>query len=218
MTAHTGMTLHIGNYNYSSWSLRAWLCLAKTELPFRVEVIDLDIPGYKEKLAALSDAKTVPVLRVNDEVIPDSLAIAEFAGKCVPNMWPADPAERAECERVVKLMHEGFPAIRRECPMNLKRRTESFVPKDALKEAEEIDSLWQDLLSRHDGPFLFDGWSVADAFWTPVATRFASYGLPRSTRSDTYISEVMSDEDYLEWESRAFLETHELPETDAVNP
>ena len=102
--------------------------------------------------------------------------------------------------------------------MNLKRRTESFVPKDALKEAEEIDSLWQDLLSRHDGPFLFDGWSVADAFWTPVATRFASYGLPRSTRSDTYISEVMSDEDYLEWESRAFLETHELPETDAVNP
>ena len=214
---HSGMTLHIGNYTYSSWSLRAWLALAKTELPFRVNVIDLDVPGYKERLHELSRAGTVPVLWVNDDTIPDSLAICEFAARCVPNMWPSDPATRAECERVVRLMHGGFPAIRRECPMNLKRRTEGFVPRDALAEAEEIDGLWQELLGRHDGAFLFGDWTIADAFYTPVATRFASYGLPRSTRSDTYISEVMSDEDYLEWESRAFMEDHVIPETDAVN-
>jgi len=36
------MILHIGNYNYSSWSLRPWLVLKKSELPFTVNVIDLD--------------------------------------------------------------------------------------------------------------------------------------------------------------------------------
>jgi len=59
------MILHIGNYNYSSWSLRPWLVLKKAELPFTVKVIDLDIPGYKEKLSALSSSATVPVLEVH---------------------------------------------------------------------------------------------------------------------------------------------------------
>jgi len=211
------MTLYIGNYNYSSWSLRAWLILIKAELPFANEVINLDIPGYKDRLAALSSAATVPVLKVNDDMIPDSLAIAEFAAKCVPNLWPEDEDDRRRAKDIVTKMHTGFPAIRRECPMNLRRRTEGFIPPDALKEAAEIDALWTDCLSRHDGPFLFKDWSIADAFYAPVATRFESYGLPRTAKADTYISELMSDPDYQDWESLAFVESHTLPVTDAVN-
>ena len=218
MPVQPPLTLYIGNYNYSSWSLRAWLVLIKAELPFATEVIDLDIPGYKDRLAAISDAGTVPVLRVNDEIIPDSLAISEFAAKAVPNLWPKDPEDNRLAKEVVARMHSGFPAIRRECPMNLRRRTESFVPADALKEAQEIDAMWSDLLARHDGPFLFDDWSIADAFYTPVATRFESYGLPRTAKADTYISELMSDPDYQDWEGMAFQEAHILPDTDAVNP
>lgn len=211
------MTLYIGNYNYSSWSLRAWQVLRKTELPFTSVMIDLDIPGYKDELLKVSDAGTVPVLQVKDEVIPDSLAIANFAAQAVPNLWPKDAEMRAEAERVVNLMHTGFPAIRREAPMNLRRRTEGAMPADCLAEAEDISAMWDDLLGRHNGPFLFDDWTIADAFYTPIATRFASYGLPRSVRSDTYISELMADTHFLEWEALAFTETHILPETDAVN-
>ena len=211
------MTLHIGNYNYSSWSLRAWLVLSKAELPFVERVVDLDVPGYKSRLARISGAATVPVLEVNGDTIPDSLAIAEFAAKCVPNLWPKDETARERAREVTRLMHEGFPAIRRECPMNLRRRTNGVVPKDALKEADELDGLFQSLLSEHNGPFLFDDWSIADAFYAPIATRFESYGLPRSRQTDTYFSELMSDADYQEWEARAFAEAHRLPETDAVN-
>jgi glutathione S-transferase len=64
---------------------------------------------------------------------------------------------------------------------------------------------------------LFNDWSIADAFYAPVATRFESYGLPRSRRSDTYISELMSDPHFHDWEALAFAESHVLPETDAVN-
>lgn len=211
------LKLYIGNYNYSSWSLRPWLVLRKAELPFEQEVIDLDIPGFKDKLLALSDAGTVPVLEVNGDMLPDSLAISEFCAKAVPNLWPKDPAEKKEARRVTKLMHEGFEAIRREAPMNLRRRTSKAVPQDCLDDAAEMVALWDELLSRHDGPFLFNDWSIADAFYTPAATRFASYDLPRTARSDTYISELMSDPDFQDWEAEAFIETHILPDTDKVN-
>ena len=211
------LKLYIGNYNYSSWSLRPWLVLRKAELPFEEEVIDLDIPGYKDKLLGLTDAGTVPVLEVNGEMLPDSLAISEFCAKAVPNLWPKDPADKAEAIRVTKLMHEGFEAIRREAPMNLRRRTSKPVPQDCLDDAAEMVALWDELLSRHDGPFLFNDWSIADAFYTPAATRFASYDLPRTARSDTYISELMADPDFQDWEANAFIEAHILPETDKVN-
>ncbi|WP_051279158.1 glutathione S-transferase [Hellea balneolensis] len=211
------LKLYIGNYNYSSWSLRPWLVLRKAELPFEEQVIDLDIPGYKDKLLALTDAGTVPVLQINDDMLPDSLAISEFCAKAVPNLWPTDPKEKAEAQRVTKLMHEGFQALRNEAPMNLRRRTSKPVPQNCLDDAAEMVALWDDLLSRHDGPFLFNDWSIADAFYTPAATRFASYDLPRTARSDTYISELMADPDFQDWEAEAFIETHILPETDKVN-
>ncbi|MBC6403296.1 MAG: glutathione S-transferase [Hyphomonadaceae bacterium] len=212
------LTLFIGNYNYSSWSLRSWLVLTKAELPFDLEVIDLDVPGYKDRLLALSDAGTVPVLQVGEDRIPDSLAISEFAARAVPNLWPKDAGDRACARAVVEKMHTGFEALRREAPMNLRRRTTNGpMPEDCLKDAAEVEALWQDCLSRHDGPFLFDDWSIADAFYVPVATRFESYGLPRSRRSDIYISELMSDPDFQDWEAMAFAETHIMPNFDAVN-
>lgn len=101
--------------------------------------------------------------------------------------------------------------------MNLRRRTETKMPADCLADAAEMVALWDSLLEKHDGPYLFGHWSIADAFYTPAATRFESYGLPRTRRSDTYISELMSDEHFQEWEAMAFVEEHILPETDAVN-
>lgn len=193
------------------------MVLTKAELPFNVQVIDLDVPGYKNKLLELSDAGTVPVLQVGEDKIPDSLAISEFAAKAVPNLWPKDPADKERARDVVRKMHTGFEAIRREAPMNLRRRTSRPVPQECLDEAKEIDDMWCELLGRHDGAFLFNDWSIADAFYTPVATRFASYDLPRSVRADTYISELMADLDFQNWEMMAFAEEHILPETDAVN-
>ncbi len=213
----SNLTLYIGNYNYSSWSLRPWLVLRKAELPFASEVIDLDIPGFKDKLYALSDAGTVPVLKINEEYLPDSLAISEFCAKAVPNLWPKDAAQKARAREVTSLMHTGFQALRDEAPMNLRRRTSKTVPQSCLEDATTMVNLWDDLLSQHDGPFLFGEWTIADAFYTPAATRFASYDLPRTARSDTYISELMSDPDYLDWEAMAFSETHILPDTDKVN-
>ena len=211
------LKLYIGNYNYSSWSMIPWLILRKMEMLFETAMVDLDVPGYKEKLLEISPAGTVPVLEVKGERIPDSLDIAEFCAKMVPNLWPKDKEQREACKQAVQVVHSGFPDLVEQAPMNLRRRTETKMPKRCLADAAEMVDMWDDLLTRHDGPFLFNQWSIADAFYTPAATRFESYGLPRTRRSDTYISELMSDEHFQEWEAKAFMETHILPETDAVN-
>ncbi len=210
------LTLHIGNKNYSSWSLRPWLVLRKSELPFEEHIIQLDVPGYKDKLLALSDAGTVPVLQIGDEFLPDSLAISDWLSQAVPNLWPKNAKDRAEAKAFCQRLQEDFGDLRDCAPMNLKRRIRPKLPKACLDDAKKLDTLWCDLLSRHDGPYLFGHWSIADAFSTPYATRFVSYHIPRSNKADTYISELMSDEDFLDWEMAAMAEVWDSPDADLI--
>ena len=196
--------------------MRPWLVLRKSELVFAEELIQLDVPGFKDKLLVLSSAGTVPVLKVGKEIIPDSLAISDWLALAVPNLWPKNPADRARARAFCQQMQDDFGALRMAAPMNLRRRTSTKMPKDCLEAAAKLDGIWQDLLSEHDGPFLFGDWSIADAFSTPYATRFASYNIPRSQKTDTYISELMADEDYLAWEMAGMSEVWKLPDTDLV--
>ena len=176
--------LYIGNKNYSSWSMRPWLVLRKSELPFTEEIIQLDVPGYKDKLLALSDAGTVPVLKIGKEIIPDSLAISDWLALAVPNLWPKDAGDHALARALCQLMQAEFMGLREHAPMNLRRRTQTKMPKACIDDAAKLDGIWQDLLAKHDGHFLFGDWSIADAFSTPYAARFASYDLPRSQKAD----------------------------------
>ncbi|MBL4617429.1 MAG: glutathione S-transferase [Robiginitomaculum sp.] len=211
------LKLYIGNKNYSSWSMRPWLVLKKSELPFEEKLILLDVPGFKAKLFKLSSAGTVPVLQVHGEMIPDSLAISEWAAKGVPNLWPKDAKDKQIAREFCKQMQDDFVNLRSEAPMNLRRRTRSKLPKSAVQDAARMQDIWLELLGKHDGPYLFNDWSIADAFSTPYASRFVSYGIDRNARADTYISELMSDDDFLEWEIAGLSETWKMPDTDAVN-
>lgn len=210
------LTLHIGNKNYSSWSMRPWLVLKKSGLDFSENLIELDIPGYKDKLRALSDAGTVPVLQIGNEFLPDSLAISNWLSQCVPNLWPKSKEAKARAQGLCRQMQDDFSNLREHAPMNLKRRSSPKLPKSCLSDAERMDDIFCELLGKHDGPFLFEDWSIADAFATPYATRFVSYNISRSPKFDTYISELMCDEDYLQWESAALGEVWDLPDTDMI--
>ncbi|PHS27831.1 MAG: glutathione S-transferase [Robiginitomaculum sp.] len=209
-------TFYIGNKNYSSWSLRPWLVLRKAQLPFEETLIPLYQDGTKAKLLALSSAGTVPVLQVEGEMIPDSLAISEWAARCVPNLWPKDPGDKERAQALCKQMQDDFGVFRGTAHMNLRRRTDTAMPKDCLDDAARLTAIFEDLLSVHDGPFLFDDWSIADAFATPFATRFNTYGLQSSLKVDTYFSELLADEDYLEWEMDALAEGWTIAAVDAV--
>ena len=205
--------LYIGYKNYSSWSLRPWLVLRWGGLPFEERVIRLDQPGYgRQQIAevkAVAPNGTVPALHSNGLVIWDSLAIAEWAAEQVAPgvLWPEDPALRAQARSAACEMHSGFAAVRRDLSMNIHRRlrSEPDWPEDTRRALARIDELWTGLRERHAhlGPFLFGRRSIADAFFTPVATRLRTYAVAVSPTATAYRDTLLADPDFLVWEADA---------------
>lgn len=204
--------LYVGNKNFSSWSLRPWLCLRWAGIAFEERVIRLDQPGYGERriaeVLAVSPAGTVPALEVDGLSIWDSLAIAEWAAEQVAPgvLWPADPSVRAVARAATAEMHSGFAAVRRDLPMNLRRRCppQPWVPETRAG-IERIVQLWEGLRARHaaEGPWLLGARSIADAFYTPVATRFRSYGVELTGAAREYAETLLADADFRAWEHAA---------------
>jgi len=204
----TTPTLFIGDKNYSSWSLRPWLCLRWARIEFNEQLISLAQEGYGsgqiEDVLRVSPAGKVPALHVGTLRIWDSLAIAEWVAEQAPAMWPADAADRAEARSVVSEMHAGFPDLRDELPMNIQRRYEAHhLSAGALRNIDRVVSIWTGLRSRFaaHGPWLFGRRSIADAFYAPVATRFRTYGIDLPGAASAYSETLFADADFIVWET-----------------
>lgn len=204
--------LYIGNKNYSSWSLRPYLCLRWARIPFTERLIRLDQPGYGRaaiaEVRAISPTGQVPLLALAEGPLWDSLAIAEWAAEETrgPALWPADRRVRALCRSVACEVHTGFVAVRRDLPMNLKRRCpEQSWPEDTRAGLQRISQLITELRGRFsgDGPFLFGARSIADAFLTPTVSRLRTYSVPLSPVVAAYRDALLSDPDFRAWEEEA---------------
>jgi glutathione S-transferase len=223
--------LHIGNRNYSSWSLRPWLALTWSRLPFQTRLIPLGVEGYGKGLIAsvlaVSPSGRVPALHLGDTVVWDSLAISEWAAENAPaeHLWPQDPTARAVCRAATCEMHSGFEALRRELPCNIRRRAAPRVPsrtsgEDVQRDLARIEALWEDLRSRfgRGGSYLFGARpTIADAFFAPVATRLRTYGVTLGgAQAKKYAETVLADPAFLTWEKDALAEPWAMPQLDAV--
>jgi glutathione S-transferase len=207
------MELVIGDKNLSSWSLRPWLVMKRTGAPFAETVVRLDQPDTTAEILKHSPTGQVPALHFDGgEAIWDSMAISVLLAERFPEagMWPSDPIARAYARAAACEMHSGFASLRGECPMNLKRRTKIEVSEATQKNLRRLIELFTAMRTRFGagGPYLFGAWSVADAFYTPVATRIRTYGLVLSDYGDTgvageYVSALLQQPDFLEWEAAA---------------
>ncbi|MFI4934206.1 MAG: glutathione S-transferase family protein [Caulobacterales bacterium] len=205
------MEILIGDKLWSTWSMRAWLALKHTGAPFTETLIRLRTEETNAKArAAGSPNGQVPVLKVGEVTIWDCMAICEYLAETHPaaQLWPADPVARALGRAAAAEMHAGFASLRGECPMDLSRRQETQVSEATHENLRRIVALWSGLLARFSGPFLVGGWSIADAFYTPVATRFRSYGVHLSDYGDqgaagAYAERLLQAPEFLEWEAAA---------------
>ena len=95
------LKLIIGNKNYSSWSLRAWLLLTESGIEFEEQRIPLDLDGSVAEIARVSPSGRVPVLMLGEQPVWDTMAIAETVAEMVADrrpekaLWPSDSAARA---------------------------------------------------------------------------------------------------------------------------
>ena len=202
------LTLTIGDKNLSSWSMRPWILMTQAGIPFKEELVLFNSPGQKETLAARSPAAKVPVLRNGDLTIWDSLAIAEYLAELFPDksLWPQEPQARAEARCVSAEMHSEFGALRQTMPMMMCSRVTDFVPvRPAVPDIARIESMWSGLRARHGaaGPFLFGGFSIADAMYAPVVSRFRTYGVKLSKPATAYCETIAGLDAYKAWEAGA---------------
>ncbi|MCM2295974.1 glutathione S-transferase family protein [Rhodoferax sp.] len=196
------MKLYIGNKNYSSWSMRAWVLLTQAGIPFEEVMVRFDAftpdSQFKATLRTLSPTGKVPVLVDGALVVWDTLAIAEYVAEQFPDkaLWPRDTAARARARSLCAEMHSGFTGLRTHCPMNIEAslpETGALVWRDqpaVRTDVARLVNMWQQCLDERGGPMLFGDFSVADAFFAPVCARLLTYALPLPTDIAAYVNRV----------------------------
>lgn len=197
------MKLYIGNKNYSSWSTRPWVLLTEAGIPFEEVVLRFDSfepqSAFKTEILKHNPAGRVPVLVDGDFPVWDSLAIAEYVAERFPekNLWPADPRQRARARSVCAEMHSGFAALREHWGMNIEAHLADvgarvLAEQPGLRaDLDRIVSMWTQLLAQSGGPMLFGHFTIADAFFAPVVTRFVTYGAPVPAAVKGYVDRVL---------------------------
>jgi glutathione S-transferase len=196
------LTLVIGNKNYSSWSLRAWLLMKHVGAVFEEILVPLNSPGTRDEIESFGPSGRVPVLRDGELRIWDSLAICEYVAELTGRGWPEKREARAVARSVCAEMHSGFTTLRSLWPMNARARNRRTAESPALEaDIERIDEIWNDCRQRFGsgGPWLFGEYSVADAMYAPVVLRFNTYGARISQTARWYMASVLEDGALQEW-------------------
>ena len=206
-----GLRLVIGNKNYSSWSMRPWLALRASNIPFEETFIPLYAGAAdKQRILDVSPAGKVPILVDGDVTVWDSLAIVEYLAEKFPEkkLWPDDRAARARARAISAEMHSGFAALRNECGMNLHRPVGPVPLSDEAKgNIARIREIWTECLARHGGPFLFGAFGAADAMYAPVVHRFRTYAVELDDASRRYMDAMQSLLAFQEWTRDGLAET-----------
>jgi len=210
------ITIVLGNKNYSSWSLRPWLALKRTGAPFEEIVIPLDQPETRQAILAHSTAGRVPVLHHGDRTIWESLAICEYLAEVFPGAcpWPADQEARAAARSISGEMHAGFAALREHMPMNIRGTFPGAgMTPEVEADIERIQAMWESCRQSFGagGDFLFGGFTIADAMFAPVVSRFRTYAVDLSATCRRYSDAVWNRPEMQQWIAAARAETFTMP-------
>ena len=208
------LTLVIGNKNYSSWSLRPWLVMKQVGLDFTELRIPLDTPTTHEEILRYSSSGRVPVLRHGDLTIWESLAICEYiAERFAKNLWPEDMAARALARSISAEMHAGFQSLRQNMPMDCR----SQIPGKGMGQGVQADidritAIWHECRSKFgiDGNLLFGHFTITDAMFAPVVSRFLTYDVKLDAIARAYAEAVWTLPAMQEWVAAATAESEKI--------
>lgn len=200
------MTLVIGTKRYSSWSLRPWLAAKMAGVEFDEILITLRQPETKAEILKYSPSGKVPCLIHGSLAIWDSLAICEYLAELHPTLWPESREARAVARAVSAEMHSGYPNLRNVCSMDMCVTTPlADIPPEVASEIARIQALWKDCRDRFGagGPFLFGRFSIADAMFAPVVSRFTTFAIELDACARAYCDAIWSLPPMQEWKQAA---------------
>ncbi len=229
--------LIIGNKNYSSWSLRAWLLLKAFNIDFDEQLIELFHPSATPILNEHAPTGKVPVLvYVKDEdkvTVWDTLAIAIHANDYLTNLdiWTGlnksdaksntnNRINSAYCQSIVAEMHSGLKGIRSEMPMNIRAKAKIQASDECLMDIARIENIFEDCLkNRSTDNYLFGPFTAADAFFAPVILRLQTYadasGIPLKSTTKQYCETMLNNPHLQAWQEAALNEVRIIKEDEA---
>ena len=222
--------LIIGNKNYSSWSLRAWLLLKMFNVDFDEQSIALFSDSAKPILQAHSTTGKVPVL-VDDGInICDSLTIALYVNDYLTDksIWghkKNSKAERSLCQSLVAEMHSGLMGIRSEMPMNIRATARIQPSKQCLADIARVEQIFAQCLQNKaknsdlSEGYLFGEFSAADAFFAPIIFRLKTYAnasnIALTPTTEQYCEVMLSNPYMQQWQALALQETQVIADDEA---
>ena len=214
------LTLVIGNKNYSSWSLRPWALMTELGIPFSERMLKFDSEDWEANIDALSPARLVPVLWEGEPgegfATFDTVAIVERLNDLHPDrgIWPSNDRARARARSLVANFHSGYAALRSAMPMNIRSHHpgKGHEP-EVLADIERLTTFWRETRAEFGthSPYLFGNFSAADAYFLPVASRFATYDPPLPAETEEYCRALLDTMAMRQWSAAARLETEFVP-------
>ncbi len=214
------LTLVIANKNYSSWSLRPWLTMKELGVPFAERMLKFDSQDWRENISVLSPTKLVPVLWEGELgsgfATFDSIAILERLHELHPDagVWPQSAQPRARARSLVADFHAGCQALRSAMPMNIRsRHPGKGMTSEVGNEIARLCTHWLDAKAEYgaDGPFLFGRFCAADAYFTPVASRFETYAVNLTGVAKAYQQALLNRVAMRSWTVAALREREFVP-------
>ena len=196
-------TIYIGNKNYSSWSFRAWLIVKQAGIAFEEVLIPLYEAQSRTEILRHSPSGKLPALQHGAVTVWESLAIGEYLAELVPaaGLWPQSREARAAARAVCHEMHAGFLPLRRHFPMNMRSVFDREIIPEIQGDIDRITALWRDCRKRFGAgrDFLFGHFTIADAMFAPVVSRFRTFKVPLDAEGEAYAAAVTAWPAYQEW-------------------
>jgi glutathione S-transferase len=168
-------------------------------------------------MRAASPSGLVPVLEDGPMRVWDSLAIAEYLAERFPeeHLWPDERGARAVARAVSAEMHSGFAALRSHMTMNVRADLRGKGRGPGVDgDIERVLAIWSDCRARFGagGDFLFGRFSVADAMYAPVVSRFRTYGVTLSGVAREYADAIWALPAMQDWVAAAHAEPWTIEE------
>ena len=211
--------LVLGQKNYSSWSMRAWLLMRLLNLPFEVITIGLYTETSRAEVRALGgETGLVPVLRQGDLIVWDTLAIFEHLHETYGGVWPEDRQRRAQARSLCAEVHAGFAALRDAMPVNTRARRRNALRTSAVEaDIERASNIWS-RWPKSGSPWLFGTFGAADIMFAPIATRFQTYDVQLPDRARVYQQALLTHPLVAEWLELGRQETDQIPQLEIGRP
>ncbi len=210
------LQLAIANKNYSSWSMRPWVLLTQAGIAFEEIQLKFTDTGKVTGVEPYSPTRQVPVLIIDGEPVWDSLAICEAVAELFPEMrlWPGEARARQIARSICAEMHGGFRNLRSAMPMNIRASHPGKGMNPAVQnDIDRVAEIWQTCRARfgNNGDLLFGQFSVADAYYAPVAARFLTYAVALPSAARRYADTLLALPAVQAWMEQARRETEFVP-------